>query len=475
MQENNKALEETAAEVGDGEPTPLNFATNIVPPGQVIGGLVPAGAVHAFGEAAEAELLDQTRAGGSEQLTSSAAVQGEPNPLHFGYEGSKPYTVPTEEENALICSKLGLELSEGERIVLAGTEICLEQIGNQEESTIAHLGCALVDGEVTGEIIVEHPADFDNLCAFEAWQQLPGNENKTVEEWHASLIEAPLGADAVAPAEFDATQTMAFKMAQELGLEMQELTVTDPLAGQAFLDIKDHPLTKGVTRLFQYLGHPAPEAWLEGIDEGYISDPRLVQVLLNQWLHRQLNRLELHEGKQSIQVRQVLRADDRLSDWMVMLEVVAIPFMIDNDLPMPITGRDQKVPDEAKLRDEGGHVEGAVAAADNAVDTTSAVNQAEVDPAKLAMIKQGILLAQQLEKVELQNDALRTVNAFSMDLSEADRQAIIEEAKVNPEYFAAILLAGNEGKRVAELREALNEGRAFIDPSILKKDSDNQQ
>lgn len=458
MQENNKALEETAAEVG----------------------------------------------------------AGEPNPLHFGYEGSKPYTVPTEEENALICSKLGLELSEGERIVLAGTEICLEQIGNQEESTIAHLGCALIDGQVTGEIIVEHPADFDNLCAFEAWQQLPGNENKTVEEWHASLIEAPLeaadtlpgesageypgnpdvqpleplteGAQLQAaeapPAEFDATQTMAWKMAKELGLEMQELTVTDPLAGQASLDIKDHPLTKGVTRLFQYLGHPAPEAWLEGIDEGYVSDPRLVQVLLNQWLHRQLNRLELHEGKQSIQVRQVLRGDDRLSDWMVMLEVVAIPFMIDNELPMPITGRDQQVPDEAKLRDEGDHIEGAVAESDNAVNTTTAVNQAEVDPAKLEAIKQGILLAQYLEKIELQNNTLRTVNVFAPDLSKDDREAALAEATVNPEYFAAIVTAGVNSKRVEELRaaigngfvkEALAEGRAFIDPSILKKDSDPQQ
>lgn len=108
---------------------------------------------------------------------------------------------------------------------------------------------------------------------------------------------------------------------------------TDP----STLTFSDHPMVKAVTDLFKRAGHPQPEAWLEGHTERYVSDPVFTRTLINNRLIKVLRRLELYGdgAKSSLAIRATLDNDGDINDWLTNIEHVVIPFMIDNDLPIP--------------------------------------------------------------------------------------------------------------------------------------------
>ena len=257
-------------------------------------------------------------------------------------------------------------------------------------------------------------------------------------------------------------ETLAFKMAQELGIEMKDMLIRDPNAevDRSTLRFEDHPLVGGVTRLFQFLNHPRPEEWLIDLDEEYLSDPRQVQALLTHHLHRHLSRLEIHESKASIQIRQILNPDDKLSNWMVMLELIVIPFMIDNDLPMGMTGRDPLAPvspaaqihnfaEKQEVAKTGeapvtGELDHAIPIDVEPAETNLAYDNARLDP-EHAVIDSSILTKETPTIVAyfggypLVNEELRYLDLDNLSPEIID--AMVAESLVTPKYFAALWTA----------------------------------
>jgi hypothetical protein len=414
---------------------------------------------------------------------------------------SEVRTLLSVEDATQLLAKAGETLAENEAVVQYGDQPWIVSIKDNIETRVRRIGDKREGADMT--LIVDTTGCdlspvIDPEAAAKGEIRSPKLPNHGVSGYHVGK-DTPLLPGAGEPINIDSLQqliepgentttakevsdvqvkieeTMAFKMAKQLGIEMQDLTIRDPNAMDK-VDVKfvDHPLVAGVTRLFQFCNHPRPDEWLIDLDEEYVSDPRIVQVLLTHHLHRHLSRLEIHEAKPSIQIRQVLTPDDKLSNWLVMLELVVIPFMIDQDLPMGMSGRDPEAPVAPAARLGGAaEPEAPVGDLDHVRDTPDAV-PAELAESNLsydnlrrddhAVIDPEILKNESTPTVvayfggyPMENEALRylDLNNVTPEISEA----MVAECLVTPKYFASVVVGAQNRQLLADVMNlAINRG-----------------
>lgn len=442
--------------------------------------------------------------------------------LFVAFDSQKPAhvsevrTLLSVEDATQLLIEHGITLAENEAVVQYGDqpwivsvkgdiETRVRRIGGKREGADMSLivdttGCdlspvmdpeAATQGEIRSPKLPNHSVSGQHVG-----KDTPLIPGMNADYLHAGKDVPLLGDPGDAPAELgestgstgvNVEETMAFKMAQQLGIEMQDLTIRDPNAmDKEGVKFTDHPLVAGVTRLFQFCNHPRPEEWLIDLDEEYVSDPRIVQVLLTQHLHRHLSRLEVHEAKPSIQIRQVLTPDDKLSNWLVMLELVVIPFMIDQDLPMGMTGRDPMAPVAPAARlggaaepevdtpvgdlDHVKEVEGELPETNLSYDNLRHADHAVIDHEILKNESTPTAVAY-FGGYPMENEALRylDLNNVTPEISEA----MVAECLVTPKYFASVVVGAQNRQLLADVKNLAIKRGGKVPVSSWGADSDS--